>query len=304
MADSISNVLIKAYTELVLMRAQQLESRTRAWCQTKDGVNGESVSFDRIGLVEMSAKPSRHPPTPSADPNHERRWAQLAPYQAAIYLDTDDIQASITDPTGDYVKALGAAVGRQWDRFVLGAALGTAVTGRVGEPGATLTGATGTETWPVTDRYSVSHRISETGTVGLTPTKVRQAKQILDALQCESDRVFFIDSFGLYQLLGTVEYTSQDYNTLKPLVDGALAVKWMGFTWQMIDASLMTVASSIVSGVAMVRGAVGLGIGKDKVIRISERDDLSYTWQTYAEMMGGAVRRDGERIVEVQYYQG
>jgi hypothetical protein len=307
MPDSASNVLIKAYTDTMLMRAQQKESRTRDWCEIKDGVRGESISFDRVGLVEMTAKPSRFPPTPTSDPNMERRWAQLATYQNGIPIDRDDIQAMAYDPMNKFTSAQAAAVGRQWDRLVLGASLGTAVTGRVGEVGASLTGATGTETWPVTDRFSVSHVITETGTVGLTPTKVRQTKQMMDALQCENDRVFFIDSYGLYHLLGTVEYASQDYNTLKPLVDGALAVRWMGFEWRMVDQSLMkmgAVYTSVLSAVAMVRGAVGLGISLDKFVRISERADRSYEWESYVEMGGGAVRIDGERIVECQYYAG
>ena len=307
MPDSASNVLVKAYTDTMLMRAQQKDSRTRDWCDIKDGIQGESASFDRTGMVEMAVKPSRFAPTPTSDPDMSRRWAQLATYQNAIPVDRDDIVAMAYDPMNKFTAQQSAAVGRQWDRLVLNAAIGTAVTGRVGEVGASLTGATGTETWPVTDRFSVSHVVTETGTVGLTPTKVRQTKQIMDALQCENDRVFFIDSYGLYHLLGTVEYASQDYNTLKPLVDGALAVKWMGFEWRMVDQSLMhmgAVYTSVVSAIAMVRGAVGLAIGIDKFVRIGERADRSYAWESYVEIMGGAVRVDGERIVECQYYAG
>ena len=299
MADSVTAVQIKAYTELVLMRAQQTESRLRGWARTEDNVKGESVSFDRIGMVEMAIKPSQNAPTPNMDPQHSRRWATLAPYFANIYLDRSIKPTLITDPTSDYVKALSAAIGRQWDRFILAAAIGTATTGPIG-PGGDATHS-GSETWPVTDRKTTSHRIASAG-VGLTITKLRQAKNILDALMVGSDRVFVWDSFGQENLLATTEVTSADYNTVKALVKGDVNT-FLGFDFQMVDSDLMTVAASVVSGIAMERGAVGLGIGEDKTIRISERADLSYSWQIYGELMGGAVRRDGERVVEVQYLQ-
>jgi hypothetical protein len=276
---------------------------------TKDAVVGESVSFDRIGKVDMIQKPSRHAPTPNADPNHERRWAQMSTLQSNIFLDPDDLKTVLTDPTSDYVRVESAAIGRAWDQIVLNAALGTAITGRVGEPGATIANATGSETWPITDRKGVVHQIAETGNVGLTFLKVRQAKQILDALMTEKDRVFFFDSYGLYQLLGTLEVGSYDFNTVKAISQGEMDNVWMGFKWVMVDSDLMntfvnTGSFNCVSGIAMVRGAMGLGVSEEKIIRISERPDLSYANQVYCEMMGGSVRRDGERIVEVQYFQG
>ena len=292
MADTITAVHIKAYTDLVLMRAQQKDSRMRAWAKTKDNVKGESVSFDRIGKVEMQGKASRHAPTPNADPNHERRWATLATHHTNVLLDADDLQAVLTDPTSDYVTVVSAAVGRKWDKLILDAALGTALTG--------VSGA-GSETWPVTDRKSVSHQIAAGGT-GLTVGKVRQAKRIMDAIMVESDRCFVTDAYGLEDLLETTEVTSSDYNAVKALVRGELNT-WLGYEWIMVDSDVMTVSGTTVSAVAMARGAVGLGIGIDRKIRISERPDLSYANQVYAEMMGGSVRRDGERIVEVQYVQ-
>lgn len=297
MADSISAVHIKAYTDLVLMRAQQMESRLRPWAKIKDNVRGESVSFDRIGKVEMQGKASRHAPTPNADPNHERRWATLATWHTNVLLDADDVQAALTDPTSDYVQTVSAAIGRKYDERILSAALGTATTGVIG-PGGDST-HTGSETWPVTDRKSVSHQIAAGGT-GFTVGKWRKGVRILDVLQAERDRVLVIDAYALEDLLETTEVTSSDYNTVKALVQGDLN-SFLGCQVVQVDSDLMTTSGTTYSAVLMVRGSVGLGIGIDKKIRIDERSDLSYANQVYAEMMTGAVRRDGERIVEIQY---
>jgi len=290
MADSITVAHIKAYTDLVLLRAQQMDSRVRPWVKLKDNVRGESVSFDRLGTIEMQGKASRHAPTPNADPNHERRWATMATWHTAVLLDADDVQASLTDPTSDYVRLVSAALGRKYDERILSAALGTSATG--------VTGA-GSETWPVTDRKSVSHQIAAGGT-GFTVAKWRQGVRILDVLQAESDRVLVLDAYAKEDLLETTEVTSSDYNTVKALVNGEVN-SFLGCEVVLVDSDLMTTSGTTYSAVLMVRGAVGLGIGIDKKIRIDERPDLSYANQVYAEMMTGAVRRDGERIVEIQY---
>lgn len=301
MPDSVSNVQIKAYTDLVLLAAQQEGSKCRRWCEVKPNVIGESVSFDVLGTVALRAKPGRHAATPSMDPNHGRRWAQIAAYDGAIPVDKNDVQTMITNPTSSYVKLLGYAAGREWDKVILTAAIGTAQTGVNNSAGAT---ALGTETWPFTDRKSVSHRITESGTVGLTVAKLRQAKRIFDSIQVPTaGRVLFIDAYGIEDLLETTEVTSTDYNTVKALASGDVNT-FLGFTFELVDSDLMTVASSIVSAVAMQQGAVGFGVSVDQWTRIWERTDRSGDMEAYINTAVGAVRRSGERVVEVQYYQG
>lgn len=300
MPDSVSNVQIKAYTDLVMLAAQQEGSKCRRYCEVKTGVVGESVSFDTLGTVDLVAKPSRHTPTPSADPNHGRRWAQIGAYHNAIPVDKNDVATMISDPTSSYVKLLGYAAGRLWDDVILTAAIGTAQTGVSNAPGAT---ALGSETWPFTDRKSVSHRITESGTVGLTVAKLRQAKRIFDALSIPSaGRVIFLDAYGVEDLLATTEVTSSDYNVVKALASGDVN-SFLGFTFETVDSDLMTVASSIVSAVAMQQGAVGVGFNVDQWTRIWERTDRSGDMEAYINTAVGAVRRSGERIVEIQYYQ-
>jgi hypothetical protein len=300
MPDSVSNVQVKKYTDLVLFAAQQEGSKTRKYCEVKTGVIGESVSFDTLGTVELVAKPGAHAATPSADPNHGRRWAQIAAYHNAIPVDKNQVLTMIGDPTSSYVKLLGYATGRKWDKVILDASIGTAQTGVTNAPGAT---AAGTETWPFTDRKSVSHRITESGTVGLTVAKLRQAKRIFDALSLpNSGRVLCVDAYGIEDLLETTEVTSSDYNMVKALVAGDVDT-FLGFKFETVDSDLMTVSSSIVSAVAMIEGAVGFGVSVDQWTRIWERTDRSGDMEAYINTAVGAVRRAGERIVEVQYYQ-
>ena len=290
MADSISNVHIKAFTDIVLMKAQQMMTKAKPWVEVKN-VTGESASFQTIGSIEMVAKPSRHAPTPSNDPNHQSRWCTLAAYHAAIQLDDTDVAAILMDPMSKYGTLMAAAIARKWDTMILSAAVANAAYG--------VSGAS-TETWSsYTDRNSNSHVIG-VGGGPLSVSKVLQAGRLLD--ECEVDegpenRVLFVSPQAVEDMLATVETTSRDYGPVYNLYNKSVQ-QGFGFTWVM--SNRLPKSSTTRKCIAMQKGAVGLAYGiLGNELKHGIRTDLSYAREVYGEMMGGSVRLDGERVVEI-----
>ncbi len=290
MPETVSEVIIKAYSETVLMKAQQLEAKAVRWCETKQSPGGAgfgaSVAFDGLGYVDMQPKGGRGATTPRMDPSHFRRWAFLAPYNAGIPVEDVDITQMLLDPTSKYQTLMSGAIGRRYDDTIFAAALGTAKTG--------VDGA-GSETWAYTDRNSVSHQIAH-GSAGMTLEKFLQGKRILGELDITENLVFFFSPQALEDALILTQFGSADYNTYKALAEGRINT-FGGVEW--VQSTRLPKASTTRSCILMQRGAIGF-CGSLEKVRVGENPERSYENQVYGEVCVGAVRRDGDRVVEIQ----
>jgi hypothetical protein len=72
----------------------------------------------------------------------------------------------------------------------------------------------------------------------------------------------------------------------------------MGFQFVRYE-SLSTDASSDQLVYCFSRNAVGLAIGQDINVKISERPDKNYSTQVYTELSVGATRVEDEKVVEI-----
>jgi hypothetical protein len=117
-----------------------------------------------------------------------------------------------------------------------------------------------------------------TGNSGLTISKLISAKVALDAAEGEEDeeRYIAIKSTQLGNLLATTEATSQDYNTVKALVNGQIDT-FMGFKF-LHSERLQLNGSSQTRVPAWRKSAMGLGLAKDIDGQLSQRADKSYAW--------------------------
>jgi hypothetical protein len=289
MPDSVSDVYIRAYSEAILLRANQQESKARRWCESKSQTGGPgagyAVSFSGLGFVDMLPKVGRGATTPRQDPTHFSRWAFPAPFNFGIPIEDADVAQMLIDPTSRYQTIGAGAIGRKYDDIIFTAALGTAATG--------VNGA-GTETWAYTDRNSNSHQIAA-GAVGLTLEKFLQAKRILAELDVEGELVFFVSPQAVEDALLIEKFTSDLYAPLKALATGQIT-SFSNVTW--ITCTRLPKSSTSRSCILMQRGAVGF-VGALEKVRVGENPERSYENQVYGEILAGAVRRDGDRIVEV-----
>jgi hypothetical protein len=290
MPESVSEVYIRQYAADVLLAANQTESKARRWCDVKAQSGGPgfgfAVSFPGMGYVTMQPKIGRGVVTPRSDPGHISRWAFPAPYSQGIPIEDIDIAQMILDPKSKYQTVMSQAIGIKYDEIIFAAALGTAKTG--------VDGA-GSETWPVTDRNSVSHYVAHGG-VGLTLEKFLQGQRVLAECDVTGELVFFYSPQALEDALLLEKFTSAMYNTYKALYEGTINT-YGGVTW--VASTHLPKSTTTRSCILMQRGCVGFVSALDKV-RVGENPERSYENQVYAEILAGAVRRDGERIYEIQ----
>ena len=274
----------KAYTDLVMAYADQQGSKARRFCKVKTNCPGESASFGYLGSFRLTAKASRHAPTPNNAVDHEQYWATIAAYHGNVLLDETDDMTAFTSPKSEYVGMGGRAIGIKWDEIILTAAVANATYGA---------DADSTETWSTfTDRNGTSH-VTAAGGTGLTLAKLRTARAVLAKCDIYDDLVITVSPDEVDDMLQTAEFTSSVYNTVKALVSGKAEGTFMGFEW--VESNYTPSGKCIV----MQKGVVGLAVGIDRKVRIDERTDLSYAWQVYFEISGGAVRRDPERVYEI-----
>jgi hypothetical protein len=191
----------------------------------------------------------------------------------------------LVDPKGPYQQNAVSAMNRRKDRMILAALGGNAYGGKAG--GTTIA-------LPAAQKVAA-------GGVGMTVGKLLAAKQLLDEAEAPMEgRVFAHTAADAIDLLGTVEVTSADYNTVRTLADGKVG-SFLGF--EFIPTELIYKENGSDTGdwysYAYCKGAIGFGIIEEITIRLSERADKNYAWQPYISMDMGATRVEDEMVVEI-----
>jgi len=190
----------------------------------------------------------------------------------------------LVDPKGPYQQAAKAAMNRRKDRLILAALGGTAYGGK-----------TGTTSIALPDAQKIA-----AGGATVTISKLLQAKQLLDEAEAPEDRYFVCPSESIIDLLGTVEITSADYNTVRALTSGQVD-SFLGFKFIRTELVYLENSSSTTTWYcyAFCKGAVGFGSIEEVTVRLTERSDKNYAWQPYVSMDMGATRIEDEMVVEV-----
>ena len=271
-------------------------------------ITGKYTHFDRLGAGEASEVLTRHGDTP--DPlnlTHSRRRCILRTFDASELVDNADKVRMLIDPTSEYAKSISNALGRKCDDIILSGLYGTAYAVDSDDAQSSVT----------LESLNSSQQIitEDTGTSNsdLIVAKLRAAKKRLmkNNVQLQSERPICIhDGTALTDgLLAETSVTSSDYNTVKALVAGEVDT-FMGFkfVWceRLNDAQHVytggTTATDVRS-IVFVPSAIGVAMGRDMNVRISERDDKRYSTQVYGAMDIGAVRRQEEKVVVIECYR-
>jgi hypothetical protein len=286
---SIEQHHVLKYADDVQLAYQQMGSRLRDCVEVKSGIIGKSFSTNDIGIVEAQTKDSRHEVHAHQDPEHTVRWGNLVYYYNSIMMDRDDDARVLADPKNKYVTGAAASLGRRADRTIITALLGTAITGEA---------RTGTQALPTAQKVTGS-------TSALTKAKILTAKRLLDEAEVPDDgRYFAISAQGLEDMLGITEVISSDYNTIKALVDGQINT-WLGFNWkrtELLPKGIVT--TNVRQGIAWHKMALEFGeTTASQYSRIAKRTDMHDSWETYAAVDVGAVRKRDKGVVEVHWLE-
>jgi len=282
MSVQITTAFVEQYKANVLHLAQQKGSRLRDAVRT-ESVTGKSHFFERIGSTSAQKRTSRHSDTPRMDTPHSRRKVSMDDYDWADLIDNEDKVRLLISPTSEYAMAGAWAMGRAMDDAIIAAATGTAYSGVAGGTSVSL---------PAGNK--VAH-----GGVGLSVTKLLNAKEILDANDIDPDEPrFLVCSAGqLADLLAITQITSADYNSVKALVSGQIDT-FLGFKF-IRSQRLGQDSTPNRQNLAFTKSAIGLALGADISTKISERADKNYATQVFLSMTIGATRIEEEKMVEI-----
>jgi len=285
-AETVSVAFVHAYTaEVLRLVAEGADgSKTRGAVRLKTGVTGKSYNFERLGRSTLTAITGRHSPTNILNPEHSRRRATFQDRAGAILLDRHDEIKMLIQPKNDYARNHAESYNEAIDEIVFTAAIGNATA--VSEADATSNVA------------MVAGNQIAAGAAGLTFEKVNQANRILNEGPVPlGERYFAVSPQGMEDLLAETEVTSSDFTQLMALKEGRFTGPYMGFTFMM--STLLALASTTRSCIAWQKDGIGLAIGMDLDVKISERADLNNAWQVWAGISLGAVRVEEARVVQV-----
>ena len=286
MPETITELYVQQYQNTMRMLCQQADSRLEGTTIPPIKMEGEYLFWERLGATEAVLVPGRHSDTPNIEPDHSSRRAVAEAYVWATLLDRKDAARMLVDPKGPYQQAAKNAMNRRKDRLILAALGGNTYVGRAGTALALPAG----------------QKVAAGG-VGMTVGKLLNAKQLLDEAEVPPDveRYYVHTSEDLIDLLGTVEVTSADYNTVRALSTGGKDLTFLGFKF--IQTELIYLENSSTSAAwfsyAYVKGAIGYGSIEEPAVRLTERADKNYAWQPYVSMDLGAVRVEDAMVIEI-----
>ncbi len=284
MPETITELYVNQYQNTMRMLCQQADSRLEGTTIPPIKTEGEYLFWERLGATEAIELTGRHDNTPNIEPDHSSRRSSTTPYVWATLLDRKDAARMLVDPKGPYQQAAKNAMNRRKDRVILAALGGNTFVGRAGAALA------------LPARQHVA-----AGAVGMTVGKLLAAKLLLDSSEAPQENRYFVHTaHDLTDLLGTVEVTSADYNTVRALVSGQVDT-FLGFKFIQTELIYLENASTTAAWFSYVycKGAIGYGNAQDIQVELTVRDDKNFAWQPYVSMDMGAVRVEDEMVVEI-----
>jgi hypothetical protein len=182
------------------------------------------------------------------------------------------------------------ALGRKKDQRIVEAALGAAYCGNKGERKVML---------PETQMIPADFSEDKSAT-GLTLEKLRMARQLLDDADVDDDEEQYcvVSSKQISDLLKTTEVASDDYNTVKALVEGKVNT-FMGFTFKRISSQLLPIENNIRNIFCFAKSGILMATSGDIKTDISVRLDKRMAKQVYASISCGATRMDERKVVSI-----
>ena len=272
MSKTLSSVAVTEFDSMV-KQAYQGMGMLKGTVTMRNNVVADTYKFRKMGKGLANQKSTADLVTPM-DVAHSLATATLQNWNAPEYTDIFD-QAEVNfDEKNELAEAIAGALGRRFDQLVIDAM-------EASTPDASdITVAT---------NLGVSELIS---------AKVALKDQGVG----DADLFFAANALGLGGLLNDTSLTSEDFATVKALVNGTVN-SFMGFTFNFIETRTeggLTVAANIVDSWAYHRAAVGVAQGFENKTSIDWIPNRT-AWLSNGMLKAGSVVRDTGGLVKVQY---
>lgn len=280
------------------------------------GPGAETVFYDAYEKTQTNKRIERAQATQLVEIGRDRRAVRADWWDWATVIDKIDTAKTVHLPESPLVQAATYAFNRTKDEVIYEAALGTAYTGRKGTDLVAL---------PTSQKIVAFDGTTTADIANLNIRTLARIKRkfwdnnIGTGADLYPNAMFHIALKGaqIEQMLNDDTITSADYNSLRALVRGDIDT-FMGFKFHIYnglaqDDTQITysnttgaIGSGTNTGTAVYDRAlvwytdgILLSSGQDMRVKISERDDLSYVKQIYADMHLGATRMEEEKVVEL-----
>jgi hypothetical protein len=292
MSVEYDKAFVQQFSDNLIILAQQRGSKL-AGVVKQERVKAKSHHFDRLGATVAQKKVSRHSDTPLIDTPHSRRRVTMDDYEWADLIDTNDKVRALINPTSEYAMAGAWAIGRSIDDVIISAATGNSVAVDASDATSNVAMLAG----------NIIDNDFGGADSNLTAVKVMEARRILRGHEIDMDEEMFLvaNSFMISGLMQDADVKDFDFNTSKPMAAGELST-YGGFriihSERILGAGVADTDPYI--GLAFTRSALGLALGQDINVRISERPDKSYSTQVFASATFGATRIEEEKIVSIE----
>jgi len=284
----VSDLIKEGFNHAVTLNIQQKGTKL-ANCVRLETQTVERYFYDQIAPTEAQDVTSRHADTPLIQTKFDRRMVTLITSDWGDLIDREDQLKLLADPTSAYALNAAYALGRRQDQHIVEAALGEANSGAKGETKVAL---------PDSQKISVTEESKDTG---LTIEKLRKARLILDDADVDDseEQYCILSAKQVSDLLTTTEITSEDYNTVKALVDGKVNT-FMGFNIVRISSSLLPIDdNNNRTVICFAKSGIVMGsLGKIKT-DITTRADKRMATQVYASLSCGATRMIESKVVSI-----
>jgi len=222
MPDAITTYYETEFSKNWEMLAQQMDSRLGE-AVTPTTITGKRRKFNQLDLGSMQEVTTRKGDTPDGDSTGNSYWLYRRKFERVITFDEDDEMqlGTIALPDSDEVASTAAASNRTKDDVIIQS---FDATRYIGENGTT------SNTFDSNFSIAVDYVASgSTANSGLTLAKIARAKKLLDAAEVEDgDRYFVHSAQQLQDMLLIDKMTSEDYASVKALVDGKVD-RFLGF---------------------------------------------------------------------------
>jgi hypothetical protein len=292
MSFSVDTAFVNSYHGQLEHIFQQRGSKLRGTLREVTQ-NSEYDYWDRLGTATVNAITTRHGDTPHNEIEHTRRRNQVIGYDTNEYFDNQDKLRMIIDPKSGYAEAQAFALGRKMDDVIISSLLGNSYAGKDGGSQLDFAGDGG---------QTVAVDYVESGGAAnsnLTIAKLRRALYLLEANDAimDGELVHLVAHPSQKQsLLRTTEVTSEDYNTVKALVNGSVDT-FMGFKF--VWTTRATSSGGYRQALAYPQSAGLLGVAENISVRIDELPTKRYSYQVYSTATFGATRMWGEKVVKI-----
>jgi Phage capsid protein len=267
LSTSIDQAFIKQFEQEVHQAYQRMGSKLRNTVRVKNGVQGSSTVFQKVGKGSASTK-ARHGKVPVMNIDHTPIECQLLDFYAGDWVDhLDELKINI-DERQVLANAGAFALGRKTDELIL-TALGQTTN------------------------------VAGAGTDGLTKAKVLEAFEMLGDMDVPDDgqRYAVIGWKQWSDLLDIPEFADADFVGPDELPwRGTQAKRWLGTLWQ--PHSGLVLSTDVRLCFWYHRSAIGHAIGQDVITDVTWHGDRAAHFVSNS-MSQGACLIDGDGVIKM-----